>query len=78
MTYKSQKEHIVLVLSDTGSSHFWKGTLDYLIDDVFGYTLQCNGMGRLFKRPKTIRTLVNHLNSGNSYWSNRNSYKVVK
>lgn len=74
----TDKEYMIQVLSDTGSSHFWKGTLDYLIDEVFGYTLECNGMGRLFKRPKTVKALVNHLNCGNSYWSRRNSYRVVK
>ena len=72
-----EKEHEIQVSSDTGI-HYWRGTLDYLIDNVFGYTLQSNGMGRLFKRPQTVRSLVNHLNSGSSYWSRRHYYRVVK
>ena len=73
----ANKQHTVRVISDTGNTSEWTGTIDYLIDDVFGYTLECNGMGTKFKRPKTIKSLVNRLNSGRSYWSMRNSYKVV-
>lgn len=73
-----KKEHIIQVISDSGNIHYWTGTLDYLIDDIFGYTLECNGMGTHFKRPKSVKTLVNKLNSGHSYWSMRNSYKLVK
>ena len=72
------KEYTIRTISDTGHTHDWTGTLDYLIDKVFGYTLECNGMGTTFKRPRTVATLVNRLNGGNSYWSMRNSYEVVR
>ena len=65
-----KKEHTIQVTSDTGHIHYWTGTLDYLIDNVFGYSIG--------SRPKTIRSLVNRLNSGKSYWSMRNFYRLVK
>lgn len=74
----NKKEYTVRVVSDTGHSHDQTGTIDYLVDKVFGYTLQCNGMGVKFKRPKTVKSLVNRLNSGHSYWSMHSSYYVVE
>jgi len=71
------KTYTIKTISDRGRETTWSGTLDHLIDEVFGYTLLCNGMGTLFKRPKTAKALVSRLNSGNSYWSTRNSYSLV-
>lgn len=62
---------------NSGRSTEWTGTVDELVENVFGYTLRCNGMGTKFKRPKSAKALVNRLNSGNSYWSMRNSYELV-
>ena len=59
-----------------GHSHDYTGTLQYLLDHVFGYTCECNG-----KHPsqiKTIRALLNCLNNGRSYWSMNTSYELVK
>ena len=59
-----------------GHEHIYEGTLRYLIDSVFGYTLECNGTR--WPEPKTAQTLVNRLNGGRSYWSMTTSYEVVK
>lgn len=72
-----KKEYTILVTSSSGSREH-TGTLDYLIDHVFGYTLECNGMGTDFKRPKTVAMLLKRLNGGDSYWSRRSTYKLVK
>lgn len=42
----------------------YTGTLDYLIDNVFGYTLQCGNAynHKIPLRPKTAKSLVNALN----------------
>ena len=42
----------------------WEGTLDYLINQVFGYTLECgNSWNRKINRnPKSIGALVTALN----------------
>lgn len=72
-----KKEYTILVTSRSGSREY-TGTLDYLIDKVFGYTLECNGMGTTFNRPKSITTLVNRLNGGLSYWSQNSTYEYVK
>jgi ribosomal protein L17 len=43
----------------------FEGTLDYLIDGVFGYTLECgNSWNRKIpKYPKTIKSLINAINA---------------
>lgn len=71
------KEYTIAATSRSGTREY-TGTLDYLIDDVFGYTLECNGMGTEFKRPKTIKALLNRLNGGRSYWSMNTVYEQVK
>lgn len=40
------------------------GTLDYLIDNVFGYTLLCGNShnSKINTHPKTIKSLINALN----------------
>ena len=42
----------------------FEGTLDYLIDGVFGYTLECgNSWNRkINRRPKTIGALITAIN----------------
>ena len=72
------KQYTVYVNSDTGHTREYTGTLNDLIDNVFGYTLECNGMGTSFRRPTTISMLVKRLNEGGSYWSRRNSYEYAK
>ena len=71
------KQYTIRTISDTGHEHDYTGTLDELIDNVFGYTLECNGMGTDFKRPKTVKSLLDRLNGGDSYWSRRTSYELV-
>ena len=43
----------------------FEGTLEYLIDDVFGYTLECGNSwnSKIPKRPKTIKSLINAINA---------------
>lgn len=42
----------------------WEGTLDYLVNQVFGYTLECgNSWNRKINRnPKSIGALITALN----------------
>lgn len=42
------------------------GTLDYLCEHVFGYTIECNGYD---KNCKSLKTMLGRLNGGTSYWS---------
>lgn len=59
-----------------GYEHVYEGTLQYLLDHVFGYTCECNG-----KHPsqiKTIGQLMKCLQTGQSYWSMTNTYELVK
>lgn len=56
--------------------HVYEGTLRYLIDHVFGYTLECDG--HRWPEPKTARSLVNKLNRGTSFWSSGTHYELVK
>ena len=56
--------------------HVYEGTLRHLIDNVFGYTLECDG--HRWPEPKTVRTLVNKLNHGTSFWSSSTRYEIVK
>jgi hypothetical protein len=43
----------------------WEGTIDRLVNEVFGYTLECgNSWNRTINpKPKTIGTLVKALNA---------------
>ena len=59
-----------------GRSHDYTGTLRELVDNVFGYTCECNGKERW--QIKSIRGLLNCLNNGSSYWSSTTSYELVK
>ena len=42
----------------------WEGTLDYLIENVFGYTLDCGHSwnNKINPNPKTIKSLITALN----------------
>ena len=55
-----------------GRDTTYVGTLDYLLDKVFGYTVECNG-----GCPENIRSLkglLSNLNGGQSYWSMNTYY----
>lgn len=43
----------------------WEGTLDYLSNQVFGYTLECGNSWnhKIPRHPKTLGSLVNALNN---------------
>ena len=47
-----------------GRTTVWEGTISYLTEHVFGYTLECgNSWNEKIKRwPKTLKSLVNALN----------------
>ena len=59
-----------------GHSHDYTGTLQELVSSVFGYTIECNGKDP--SQIKSIRGLLNCLNTGRSYWSMTNTYELVK
>ena len=43
----------------------WEGTVEYLVDSVFGYTLECGASWnrKINPRPKTIGALIKALNA---------------
>ena len=47
-----------------GRKTIYGGTLEYLLNDVFGYTLECGNSWnpKIPRYPKTIKSLVNALN----------------
>ena len=47
-----------------GRSHDWTGTIKELVDDVFGYTLECGHSWnpKINRYPKTAKALVKALN----------------
>ena len=48
-----------------GRETIWEGTLDYLKESVFGYTLDCGHSWnkKINPNPKTIKSLINALNN---------------
>ena len=54
----------------------WRGTLEHLINDVFGYTLDCGNSwdNKINKNPKTGKSLVNNLNRSASATRRYNDY----
>ena len=83
------KEITILVHNHrNGSVREVKGTLDYLINDYFGYTLECGksyererGNKKINCNPKTAKSLVTNLNNAvnnsaaNGY--SQTSYELV-
>ena len=47
-----------------GRETIWEGTIDYLEDEVFGYSLECGHSWnpKINRYPKTVKALVNALN----------------
>ena len=47
-----------------GHETIWEGTLDYLKESVFGYTLDCGHSwnSKINPNPKTIKSLITALN----------------
>ena len=56
------------------------GTLDYLIDEVFSYTLLCGNShdSRINTHPKTIKSLVNALNKSAYVCGNYFTFYTLK
>lgn len=62
---------------------YFEGTLEYLINNVFGYTLECGkswehekGNKKIDTKPKTIKSLITNLNNAQNN-SAANSYSGV-
>lgn len=60
------KQVYVVTTERHGQTNTYTGTLDYLINDCFGYTIECNGYS---KNCKSLNSLLSKLNGGRSYWS---------
>lgn len=66
------KEHYIKSIH-RGRKTIYKGTIEYLVSRVFGYTLDCGHSwdNSINKNPKTAKALVNALNKSayacNSY-----------
>ena len=60
------KQVYVITTERRGHTNTYTGTLDYLVDRCFGYTIECNGYSR---NCKSLNTLLGRLNGGTSYWS---------
>ena len=60
---RKEKEYTV-ICDHKGRELKYTGTLKHLIEDVFGYTLQCGHSwnNRIPLEPKSIKTLINALN----------------
>ena len=79
---KVTKEYTVKV-SKGGRVTEFSGTLGHLINDVFGYTLECGqsyqhekGNKKINTQPKTIKSLITNLNnavnnSASNGWSDK-------
>ena len=59
------KKVITIISSHNGRDHEWSGTIDELIENVFGYTLECGHSWnhKIPRYPKTAKSLVNALNN---------------
>ena len=60
------KQVYVITTERRGHTNTYTGTLDYLVDRCFGYTIECNGYSR---NCQSLNTLLGRLNGGTSYWS---------
>jgi len=72
---KKEKEYTILIKKNGKVMTAAVGTLDYLINGYFGYTLECgqsweheDGNHKINTNPKSIATLVKNLN-----WATNNS-----
>lgn len=61
---KKKIYYVKSVRTSRGHTTIWEGTLDYLINNVFGYTLECGNSwnNKIPREPKTIKGLVSALN----------------
>lgn len=59
------KDIIFISSFHNGSETIYAGTIEYLIDRTFGYTLECGHSwnAKISLRPKTKKSLVNALNA---------------
>ena len=80
------KDIIFISSFHNGRETIYAGTIEYLIDRTFGYTLECGHSwdSKIPERPKTKTSLVNALNRSADVcnnWSNRyelSSYEEFK
>ena len=54
----------------------YTGTLEYLVNHVYGYTIESNGYDKY--KVKSLATLLKYLNNGESYWSMYTTYEGRK
>jgi len=68
-----KKTIYTVVKTSNGKQSQFTGTLDYLVDNVFGYTIECNGKRKTTAR-RSLAGLLGCLNGGTSYWSINSVY----
>lgn len=58
------KKAINIAVERKGRTSIWSGSLEYLENSVFGYTLECGHSwnNKISRYPKTKKSLVNALN----------------
>ncbi|MCM1322937.1 MAG: hypothetical protein NC218_01990 [Acetobacter sp.] len=67
MVQISNKTVYAVTTERRGRTHTYVGTLEHLVNNVFGYTIECNGYDKY--SVKSLTTLLKYLNGGQSYWS---------
>ena len=75
---RNMRKTVYITATHRGSKRVYSGTIDYLVDKVFGYTLECGHSWneKIKENPKTAQSLVKALNLSaaelnhysDSYW----------
>lgn len=76
MVIISNKTVYTVTKSRKGRETIYVGTLEHLVNHVFGYTIECNGHDKY--KVKSLQTLLKYLNNGDSYWSFDSYYEGRK
>lgn len=58
------RKTVYITASHRGNKRVYSGTVDYLVDKVFGYTLECGHSWneKIKENPKTAKSLITALN----------------
>ena len=61
---RNMRKTVYITATHRGNKRVYSGTVDYLVDKVFGYTLECgySWNERIKENPKTAQSLVKALN----------------
>lgn len=61
---RNMRKTVYITVTHRGNKRVYSGTVDYLVDKVFGYTLECGHSWneKIKENPKTAKLLVTALN----------------